>query len=238
MIPLLTLEGTPYEIGRQHGQQVQSLRPLLADVMAARMSALRRIGADHPAALTPAKEALEEYDRPLLEFLTGLAESLELAVADLLIYTLSSYLRDLHTVGVLRPQTSVPDAAYGTSGTGLVDESSSLQDGCTSWAASGRSTADGRPILAKTRDYHSDHIPLQILSSVSPADGYRFLSLGSAGSPHVFSSGINERGLAIADTHVLSQDIGPGLPRFSLMREVLAHHDTTQSALDYLRSMA
>jgi len=48
---------------------------------------------------------------------------------------------------------------------------------------------------------------------------------------------MNEHGLAVADTHVLSRDIGPGLPRFSLMRGILEGHDSTQSALDYLRSV-
>jgi hypothetical protein len=91
--------------------------------------------------------------------------------------------------------------------------------------------------LAKNRDYHRDHIPLQLLARVEPADGYRYVTLGSAGSPHVFSSGINERGLATADTHVLSRDLGPGMARFSLMRELLEKHATVDAALDYLGSV-
>jgi hypothetical protein len=219
MLQLLTLAGTPTDIGRQHGRLIRRLRPLLARVMAARLAELRRLGADRPDVLYPVHAALEAYDRPLLAFLAGLAETLELPPDDLLTYTLSSYLRDLFKVTHTAPRATL----------------AALNDECTVWAAAAPHTAGGAPILAKNRDYHADHIPLQLLAQINPAHGYRYLTVGSAGSPHVFSSGINERGLAVADTHVLSTDIGPGLPRFSLMRELLEHHATTRSALDYLR---
>jgi hypothetical protein len=48
---------------------------------------------------------------------------------------------------------------------------------------------------------------------------------------------MNERGLAVADTHVCSTDIGPGLPDYSLMMHILEEHDTVRSALDYLNSV-
>ena len=214
---LLTLHGTAFDMGRQHARQVRPVWPMLREVIASRLALLQTLGADHSQALLTAHQALEDLDRPLLDFLAGLAEGLALPVGDMVRYTLSSYLTDLHKVSGGRGQIQV--------------------DGCTTWAAAGPATVDGRPILAKNRDFHQDHLPLQCLAWVDPDDGYDFLTLGSAGSPHVYSSGINERGLAIADTHVLSTDIGPGLPRFSLMREVLQHHDNTQSALDYLRSV-
>lgn len=217
---LLELEGTPTEIGIQHGRQVQHLRPLLLRTVEARLGELRLLGADLPAVLAPARAALESHDRPLLDFLAALAAALDLSPDALLTYTLSSYLHDLYKV--THPMPPIAEQ---------------LRDGCTAWAASAPTTAGGAALLAKNRDYRLDHIPLQLLCQVKPHAGYRYLSVGSAGSPHVFSSGINERGLAIADTHVLSSDIGPGLPRFSLMREVLQHHATTHSALEYLRSV-
>ncbi len=220
MFQLLTLAGTPTDLGRQHGQQIRHLRPLLVQVIEARLAELRRLGADAPAAIEPVRAALESHDRPLLGFLSGLAQALALPFDVMLTYTLSSYLRDRHKV-----LHASPPAAY------------SLPDGCTTWAATAPVTRDGAPLLVKNRDYHRDHIPLQLLSYVRPERGYAYLCLGSAGSPHVFSSGMNERGLAVADTHVLSRDMGPGLPRFSLMRAILEAHATTQSALDYLRAV-
>ncbi len=217
----LTLVGTPVEMGRQHGRQIRHLRPHLLDVIERRLIELRCLGADNPAAIRSCLDLLAEADRPLLAYLEGLGEVLAIEPDRLHLYALSSYLKDLWQTQQAEPSTLPP---FG-------------QEGCTVWAASGPATVDSRPLLVKNRDYHADHLPLQILARVAPADGYRYLSVGSAGSAEVFSSGINERGLAVADTHVLSRDIGPGLPRFSLMRELLTHHDSVASALGYLRGV-
>ncbi|MCS6826551.1 MAG: C45 family peptidase [Caldilinea sp.] len=216
----LTLVGTAAEMGRQHGRQIAHLRTHLVQVIAQRLNELHHLGADEPAAVQACLDFLKEGDRPLLAYLAGLSEALGIETRLLHLYTLSSYLRDRWKARQTAPASV-----------------SSLEDGCTVWAASGPATVDGRPLLVKNRDYHADHLPLQMIACVVPTDGYRYMSVGSAGSPEVFSSGINERGLAVADTHVLSRDIGPGLPRFSLMRELLTHHDSVASALDYLRSV-
>ena len=205
-------------MGLQHGRQVADQRSLIAQAMTSRLQELRRLGACEPAQLQPALAALVEVDRPLMEFLRGLAEALMLDDGDLGSYTLSSYLKD-----ICRVKQSDCDA----SGT----------EGCTTWAASAPLTREGEPLLVKNRDYADDHVPLQTLARVAPTSGYRYLAIGSAGSPDVFSSGINERGLAVVDTHVLSHDLGPGLPRFSLMRELLTHHASAESGLAYLRSV-
>lgn len=221
---IIDLHGTPSEMGWQHGRQVQNLRPLLVGVIVDRLAELQRLGADRPEALQPAVAALEESDQPLLGFLQGLAEGLGLRFNDLVRYTLSSYLKDQHVAGRQRPGQTAGDGPPAASA-----------EGCTTWAATAPTTVGGQTLLVKNRDYRLDHLPLQLLARVAPANGYRYLALGSAGSPNVFSSGINERGLAVADTHVLSRDLGPGLPRFSLMRELLEHHASTASALAYLR---
>lgn len=222
---ILTLSGAPYQIGQQHGQQIQHLRPLLAEVMASRLATLRRLGADRPEELIPAQEALAVHDRPLLDMLSGLADALQFNMEELLRYTLSSYLRDRHQA-----------AAQGAVEIPYILHAGLAESGCTTWTASGDAVIDSRPMLVKNRDYHRDHIPLQTLAHVTPEQGYRYLCIGSAGSPTVFSSGINEQGLVVADTHVLSRQSGPGLPRFSLMRDLLTHHATAASALEYLRS--
>jgi len=80
-------------------------------------------------------------------------------------------------------------------------------------------------------------LPLQVFVTATPTVGYRYIYGSSAGSPGVFSGGMNEKGLAIADTHVCSTDIGPGLPDYSLMMHILEEHDTVRSALDYLSSV-
>jgi hypothetical protein len=70
-----------------------------------------------------------------------------------------------------------------------------------------------------------------------PESRYRYVYSSSAGSPGIFCAGINEAGLAVADSHVSSTDLGPGLPDYSLMMHILEEHDSVTSALDYLRSV-
>jgi predicted choloylglycine hydrolase len=48
---------------------------------------------------------------------------------------------------------------------------------------------------------------------------------------------MNERGLAIADTHVSSRDLGPGVARFSLMMSILERCASTPDACAYLQSV-
>jgi hypothetical protein len=93
------------------------------------------------------------------------------------------------------------------------------------------------PILTKNRDYAIGHLPLQALAYATPQQGYRYLYITSAGSPAVFSSGMNERGLAVADTYVSSRDVGPGLARYTLMMNLLEQHAQVASALAYLREI-
>jgi isopenicillin-N N-acyltransferase-like protein len=111
------------------------------------------------------------------------------------------------------------------------------QEGCTTWAASGPATADGTPILAKNRDSSLEHLPLQLVVRARPEVGYRYAYVTSAGSPGIFCAGLNEAGLAVADTHVCSTDIGPGLPDYSLMMHILEEQSSVRGALDVLRSV-
>ena len=212
----LTLAGDHYAMGRQHGVQARHLRSQIAQAMESRFHQLELDGSDDQfeQLYRDTRGLLQEIDRPMLAMVQGQAEALEFEFETLLRYSLATFLRD-----------------------DLIARHGVAVEGCTTWAATGSATVDGRPILAKNRDYHLDHLPLQVMLRLSPQSGYRYLCSGSAGSPVVFCAGINEAGLAVADTHVASTDLGPGLPDFSLMMHLLEEHDTVSSSLDYLRSV-
>jgi hypothetical protein len=144
--------------------------------------------------------------------LRGIAEGLELEWKPFFRYTIASYLEDR----IQRPADG---------------------EGCTVWAASGTVTRRGAPILTKNRDYRPDHQSLPCLVRARPVRGYRYLYATSAGSPAVFSSGMNEVGLAVADTRVTSRCVSPGVARYSVMMGILEHHSNVASALDYLRQV-
>ena len=210
----LTLNGDHYTMGWQHGRQVKKLRSLIVQAMEARFRQLEVDGSDNrfKALLKETHELLEEVGTPLLDMVRGQARALAIDFDMLLRYDLATYLRDY-----------------------LLTRDHSCSEGCTTWAATGPATANGQPILVKNRDYRLEHLPLQVVIHATPEKGYRYICSGSAGSPGVFSAGINQTGFAIADTHVSSTDIGPGLPDYGLMMNILEAHDSVSSAVDYLR---
>ncbi len=209
---VLSLHGDHYQMGLRHGRQVYDLRPLILTTMGARLERLTRTGGLNTTVLDELKRAWEEHARSTLMMLEGMSQTLEIPSERLFQYAAASYLEDLLTA-------------------------KAQPEGCTVWAASRSGTLDGAPILVKNRDYAMDHIPLRAIAYAAPHDGYRYIYVTSAGSPGVFSSGMNEHGLAIADTHVPSRDIGPGLARFTLMMNVLEHCATMSDAIAYLKSV-
>jgi len=212
----LTLRGSPYAMGYQHGQQVSNLRSHILAAMETRFLRLEGEGPDDAfeALVAGTRALMEELDAPLLATIRGQADALSVDYETLLRYGLISYLGD---------DLQVRRLVGG--------------QGCTTWAASGAATEGGRAILAKNRDYDLDHLPLQVLVRAQPEGGFPYLYITSAGSPGIYCAGMNAAGLAVADTHVYSSDLGPGLPSFSLMLHLLQEHCRVSSALDYLRSV-
>jgi hypothetical protein len=211
---VLELTGEPYAMGQQHADQVRDLRPQIVAAMEQRLAALAQYGIETQPYEAELVAVWEELAQPTLEMLRGLAAGLELEWDPFFRYTIASYLEDR-----------------------ILSLSQAPNEGCTVWAAAAPITRHGMPMLVKNRDYRPDHQPLQCLARARPTRGYRYTYVTSAGSPGVFSSGVNEAGLAVADTHVASLDLGPGLARYSLMMELLEQHNGVRSALDYLRQV-
>lgn len=106
--------------------------------------------------------------------------------------------------------------------------------GCTTFALTGNPSD---AVVVKNRDTNPRYLHMQTLLSVRPPTGHAWTALSTAGAPGVHSAGMNVAGLAVADTHVPSTDIGPGLPRFSLMMEMLNRCSTVKEAIDYCSSV-
>ncbi|TRZ47742.1 hypothetical protein D4S03_11200 [bacterium] len=209
MIRVLNLTGDARNIGRQHGEQVSDLRSQILSSIQNRLTELRKGDPDFSHHLKEINQIWEKHAPETLEMLLGIAEALDLKWDEYFTYTVASYL----TSCLNKPSQS---------------------EGCSTWAASGKITRDGAPMLVKNRDYHPDHQPLQCLARIKLTHGNPFLCLTSAGSPGVFSSGINSAGLAVVDTFISSTDIGPGIARYSLMMNILKNFTTVKEAIDYL----
>ena len=219
-VRVIHVNGNHFEMGYQHGQQALPLRPPILTAIEARFNQLEADGADElfESLVTETEHVLQSLDPATIDMMRGLAAGLALPFAQLLRYNLIAFLRDALTT---RRATA---------------ENADSTEGCTTWAAARSATPTGQPILAKNRDYNLEHLPLQVVVRAEPAVGYRYTYVTSAGSPGVFVAGFNEAGLALADTHVSTPDVGPGLPTYALSMHILEEHQTVRSALDYLQS--
>lgn len=211
---VIAVSGDHFQMGFQHGQQVKPWREQVLAAIEARSAQLTRDGADSTfeKLVADTQELLQRHDPATVDLVRGLAAGLELPFDQLLRYNLVAFLRDALTT---RPAPS---------------------EGCTTWAATGPATATGQPLLVKNRDYHLEHLPLQLVVQAEPAQGYRYTYVTSAGSPGVFVAGFNEAGLALVDTHVSTPDVGPGLPTYALSMHILEEQRTVRAALAYLQS--
>ncbi len=210
---VLTLEGTHYEMGFQHGTLIAPARPLLLRRIHARLQKLP----PHPLTDVWYSEVvvLLEREAPgFLQYAQGQAAGLGVDRDLLLRFSLASYLED-------RAKCPVATVA----------------EGCTAWAARPDWTQTGQPILAKNRDQSLNLLGLQCVVRTRPAGAHPYLGLTTLGWPGLASSGINAAGLAVADTHVRSTDLGPGVPRWWLMMRILERCATVGEALDYLASV-
>ncbi len=109
-------------------------------------------------------------------------------------------------------------------------------DGCSAWAVG--DGPDG-PIVVKNRDYSGLHLGIQRLTRHTGPDirTGELICLGSLGSPAAYSSGINAKGLALADTQVSVGSHGVGWLRYFLMTRTLAKCATVSDALKFIKSV-
>lgn len=206
---LLRLAGDHRSMGRQQAAQASSMRGELLRVVEVRLADW---GARQAELASIYEAAIRRYSPATAEMLEGIADGFDIDVASLWRYAASGWV-----------------AEWTTHGAGPL-----AGEGCTAWAVGGQAALDGEPLLAKNRDYYKDHRELQVLCEGAPHARHRWLAVGSVGSPGVFSSGMNERGLVIADTHVATLDLGAGVPRYAQMLEVLERCESVPEALELL----
>lgn len=211
--------GDDLAIGRAHAAGSMGMRPALAQFAAATRATYPPTDPSVRERVQEVREAWAELTPGTLAQIDGMAQVYQIPSDDLLTTVLGTYLRSGDRAAV-RPS----DGCFGRPSSGPADLPS---DGCTTVALTGE-----HPLLAKNRDNDPRYLDLQTVLRVRPDQGYRWLALSTAGAPGVHSSGMNEVGLSVADTHVASSDIGPGMPRFASMMHVLQECRTTAEALD------
>jgi len=206
-IQTIDLAGSPYELGAGLS------RTLAKDT--ARLSKFRRFVAQENTQVKSLPIYTEQASNKVFallkqrfpgitEWVEGMASKLGIPAKELFLFSIGGYFSDMAHAFDLR------------------------RDGCSTFSLS---HSDQGPIIAKNRDSKSAYGPWQVAVRVRPQKGFGYLSMTTYGVPGVNSSGMNEHGLAVADTHVPSSDIGPGLPRFALTEKILTQCTRVDEAL-------
>lgn len=210
-ITAIEVTGDAHEVGRAHALATMHVAE---DVVRWAEEALQ----ERPPTDSASREKLAEVERALSEHspdtlgqIAGMAEVYGLPSESMLNAVLGSFF-----ASTSRAEGLLPD------------------QGCTTFALTG-DPSDA--IVVKNRDTNPRYLHMQTLLSVHPPTGHAWTALSTAGAPGVHSAGMNAVGLAVADTHVPSTDIGPGLPRFSLMMEMLTRCSTVKEAIAYSESV-
>lgn len=207
--PVVRLSGAPYELGRQHGEQLrEAVRDEVAQILRYFRGYLRvplvRTLATNWWLDTAWRKAWPFLEPDYREELRGLADGSGVPLADV---------HRFH---------AVPDRTYS----------------CANFAAWGRATAGGRLIHARNLDWNigADIQRHAVVFVVRPAGKQAFVSVAWAGFAGVLS-GINEEQLSIGQVGAETTDVTfRGEPMVFLMRRVMEQASTVDDAARIIRT--
>lgn len=208
------LSGSPHERGRQQAERCPELVDAVRRAVDLRMAETRQ-SRSAPGVRDYLEDLLrfhEDHDPEVMEEVRGIGTGFGIPAERLFDYLMASLVADLDPI------------ASG------VDE-------CTAFAAP---AAGGGAIVAKNRDYRSEHVAIQrAFRHRDPGWGGReVICVGSLGSPGCFSSGMNSDGFALADTASRTTAHGVGRHRYFLLTRLLIRCTTVAEALGEIAATA
>ena len=222
MTPLQISGGTPIDCSgtaeeRGRAQAANATAANMREILAAtvgRVATARADGVIDAAAeaYLAAQYAFTQANEPQsLAEVTGIAKGFDLSEQDLFAHLHLGTLRDLKSGALLD------------------------SDGCSAWAVSGGPEG---PMVVKNRDLSGPHKGVQFVARHSGPDiaTGTMLCVGSFGSPGAYSSGINAKGLALADTQVSVATHRVGWLRYFLMTRLLATCSTVAEACAFIKT--
>lgn len=218
---LITLEGTPYEMGRQHGELLREEIHALAEERL-RLSLRDVPGASREAALALAGRCLDahrEYAPAVWEEFQGIAEGAGLSPERLLIGNGYTDFKDVLAQEQLEPPLNP----------GL--------HGCSTFIVRREGSASGRTFVGQTWDMHGTAEPFVVAFHRRPKNGPETLAVTTTGCLSLI--GLNEHGLAIGNSNLVPTDARPGVIYLALIHHVLAQRtfaDAQRAILDAPRA--
>ncbi len=211
--PFYEFHGSNLEIGRQHGKLAGELVHLHLNM------ALGKLEAKDIDCATARRRArlyipfIEEHAPHLAQELTGLSQGADISPEDAYILQ-------------LRAELAVDPGEDGTEAAAMAREA--LAHECTTFAISGKHTADGIPISGQNADLPAGTRDVGIVARIVPDDRPALLMLTPAGQ--ISYIGINDQGMAVFANFLNTGSWRAGFPRYLLSRTVL-EYDSIDAAL-------
>jgi isopenicillin-N N-acyltransferase-like protein len=205
--PVVEVEGTPFDMGYQHGSELRDLVALSLETFRREMTSdpygLHGPGAERPSfeqVLDAAAESIplaDEYAPDLVEELRGLAEGSGFAFEE--IFALNTEVVMLETPGP-------PDAPLRLGGC------------CSTYAVSSEATADGDTYVGGNIDWYEVWLPSSVIIKGKPAEGLPFVVCTWAGC--IGRPGMNPY-LGFSANGLFPNDAAEGVPYTIMCRKVL-----------------
>lgn len=217
--PYYEFSGSNRDIGRQHGR---SAGELVHRHLNMALGKLQAKDIDRSLARRRARlyiPFIETHAPHFAEELRGLAEGADIELEDAFILQ-------------LRAELAVAPGEDGTEQAAMAREL--LAHECTTFAISGKHTADGVPISGQNADLPAGTRDVALVARIAPNEKPSLLMLTPAGQ--ISYIGINDQGMSVFANFLNTGHWRAGFPRYLLSRSVL-EHDSIDDALARLATI-
>lgn len=206
IIPILNLEGTPYEIGLAHGRALkQPIREFVATVSTVHQANNAHLKVEQ-ASLTAFcmrnQGYLERFSSELMQELRGIADGAGVGMDVILYLNAFLELEDLRSPNL--GGRILPDALWG----------------CTTFNVTADASADHCAYIGQTFDMEAYYRKFLVLLRITPPEGPRMLVVSLAGVLGLV--GLNTAGVAAVINKIVATDARPGVIFPFIMRKALA----------------
>jgi isopenicillin-N N-acyltransferase like protein len=208
-IRVLTLSGSPYDMGYQHGITYAEAVQHFAEERVKLSGEEAWTGRSLPRAdvLALAEQCLDEhrsYSPKLVEELQGMADATKLSMAELLVVNgFTDFIDTVYNVGEALPKT------YAHAGA----------DNCTVFTVPDHKAHGGKGFYGQTWDMHDTATPHVILLHGKPNEAPEFFAFTSVGC--VGMIGMNEAGISVGINNLTGADGQIGVMWPLVVRKVL-----------------
>lgn len=202
MLEVIRLFGTPYEMGRQHGELLAGKIRELSEIrlnLACRFASEHGVDVTHEDCFNLARIHLpihEEHCPEIVEEWRGIADGAGLSVED---------------VFFANALTDFQDVLWQFSGVEV--------HGCTSFLIGPEASANGNTMIGQTWDMHASAERFISVFHRTPNDGPESLTVTATGCLTLI--GVNSAGIAVGNNNLRPTDARPGVIYLALLHQAL-----------------